>query len=52
MPNFSIHAQIEPKNMSHELYSTSLNLEKFHKVEFNLEFDETIVVGFTTECIF
>jgi len=27
-------------------YTTLLNFEKFHKVEFNLKFDETTTIGF------
>jgi len=34
------------QKMSYELHYTTQLVKKFHKVEFNLEFDETTAIGF------
>jgi len=41
MANFVVHNENEPQKISHKLY-----FEIFHKLEFNLGFDETTFIGF------
>jgi len=45
LADFLVHAHIEPPKLTIN-YTTTLNFEKFHKEECNLEFDETIVIRF------